>query len=138
MEILKGVFGLLTSPKLWWLRLSGEVHDLELRRRGERIRVKQNDMDPCVFMLLGQESNKVHGLILTHVDDLLLLTDPEMRGLLQEALSKKFPVDKWTNDKFEYIGSSLRLQPGKGGGVPRKLRGNTPGGSLPLAWPEGR
>ena len=55
-------------------------------------------------MLLGKKSQEVHGVILTHVDDLLLLTEADLRKPLQEALSNKLPVDGWTNDRFEYIG----------------------------------
>ena len=113
VEILKGVFGLSTSPKLWWLRLSGELRGLEVDFRGEAVDVKQNDMDPCIFMFIGRTSGQVHGVILTHVDDLLLLTDEGLRPVLQAALSAKFPVDKWTNDRFEYIGCNYDFSAGR-------------------------
>ena len=41
VEILKGVFGLSTSPKLWWLRLSEELLNLELSFGGEKVKTVQ-------------------------------------------------------------------------------------------------
>ena len=40
VEIVKGVFGLSTSPKLWWMKLSGELLKLNFLVRDERIRVR--------------------------------------------------------------------------------------------------
>ena len=104
VEILKGVFGLSTSPKLWWMRLSGELNDLSFDYRDEKVFVRQNDVDPCIFMIIGEKSGEVFGVILTHVDDLLLLTEEGLRKPLQDVLAEKFPVDGWQNDSFEYIG----------------------------------
>eukprot|EP00439_Symbiodinium_sp_Y106_P020985 s3390_g2.t1 len=66
VEILKGVFGLSTSPKLWWLKLSEELLDLELEFRGEQVKVTQHPVDPCVFLLRGTCSDRTFGIILTH------------------------------------------------------------------------
>jgi len=79
IEILKGVFGLSTSPKLWWLKLSSELRSVVLNDGEEDVEVVQNDIDPCIFMLIGKSTGAVKGVILTHVDDLLLLFE---RGLM--------------------------------------------------------
>ena len=101
VEILKGVFGLSTSPKLWWLKLSEELLDLELEFRGEQVKVTQHPVDPCVFLLRGTCSDRTFGIILTHVDDLMLLSEPDLRKPLQDLLNERFPVDGWENNEFE-------------------------------------
>ena len=93
LEIVKGVFGLSTSPKLWWLKLSGDLKGLTVAGPDEEIYVVQNPIDPCVFMPVGRESNRVRGLLLTHVDDLLLMTEDQLREPLQTKLKEMFPVD---------------------------------------------
>ena len=104
VEILKGVFGLSTSPKLWWMKLSNDLKNMELEHEGQKYYVSQNTIDPCVFVLMEKESQEVVGLILTHVDDLLLLTQQKLREPLQQKLASMFPVDGWQNDKFECAG----------------------------------
>ena len=50
VEILKGVFGLSTSPKLWWLKLSKDLLSLKVKgENGEDYVVEQNEVDPCAF-----------------------------------------------------------------------------------------
>ena len=93
VEIVKGVFGLSTSPKLWWLNLSGDLKGLTVAGTDEEIYVVQNPIDPCVFMPVGRESNRVRGLLLTHVDDLLLMTEDQLREPLQTKLKEMFPVN---------------------------------------------
>ena len=104
VEIIKGVFGLSTSPKLWWLKLSSDLKSMQIQGEDEGIHVKQNSIDPCVFMLVGDQSAKVRGLLLTHVDDLLLLTEEGLRGKTQARLKELFPVDDWEDDNFSYVG----------------------------------
>ena len=43
IEIVKGVFGLSTSPKLWWLKLSGDLLDLQINFMGVSYKVEQNE-----------------------------------------------------------------------------------------------
>ena len=80
IEIIKGVFGLSTSPKLWWMKLSGELTKMQITYRQEELKVKQNPIDPCAFMIVDAAAN-TRGWILTHVDDLMLMAEP---GLDQE------------------------------------------------------
>ena len=104
VAIVKGVFGLSTSPKLWWLKLSSELLGLQFTVGNLNLFLEQNPIDPCVFMVKAQEDNQVHGLLLTHVDDLLLLGQTELRKALEKELSARFPVDSWTEDRYEYLG----------------------------------
>ncbi|CAE7629272.1 RE2, partial [Symbiodinium sp. KB8] len=109
VEILKGVFGLSTSPKLWWLKLSEELLRLELSFGGEKVKTVQHPVDPCVFLLRGEASRRTHGIILTHVDDLLLMSEPGLQKPIQELLGEKFPIDGWEDNEFEYIGCECKF-----------------------------
>ncbi|CAE7625738.1 unnamed protein product [Symbiodinium sp. CCMP2592] len=104
VEILKGVFGLATSPKLWWMKLSSELKDVTLHDGTETVEIIQNEIDPCIFMMVGKDSGEVKGVILTHVDDLLLLCEKRLMKPLQQALSSRFPVEDWQDNSFEYLG----------------------------------
>ena len=49
VEIVKGVFGLSTSPKRWWLKLSRELKDMVFEVPGVgKVLVEPNAIDPCV------------------------------------------------------------------------------------------
>ena len=104
VEIIKGVFGLSTSPKLWWMKLSSDIKGMVLDYDGEKVGVVQNPIDPCVFMLQGKDSKKVRGLMLTHVDDIMLLAEPALCPLVQKGLGELFPVEEWESGSFEYVG----------------------------------
>ena len=109
IEVLKGVFGLSTSPKLWWMKLSKEVLTIEIHHQGLHLTMQQNEIDPCVFMVCSQSTETtVHGLLLTHVDDDMLMAERELVPLLQKALQDRFPVDEWVSDEFEYVGCEYK------------------------------
>lgn len=111
IEVVKGVFGLSTSPKLWWIKLSTDILEIKINDASEELYVLQNDIDPCIFQFIGKDSGQVRGLLLTHVDDIMLMTEPELLPIIQEALQKRFPVDEWVSDEFEYVGSEYRCTP---------------------------
>ena len=108
IEIVKGVFGLATSPKLWWLKLSADLLGLEIFWEGEKFHLQQNVVDPCLFMLQGQDST-VRGAILTHVDDLMVMAEPGLQQALKDAIAAKFPVDDWEQGSFEYVGCEYQF-----------------------------
>lgn len=107
VEVLKGVFGLSTSPKLWWIKLSKDIVTIKVDYHGTIITVKQNQIDPCAFCLCD-EKGIVRGMLLTHVDDIMLTAEPELVPLMQTALQEKFPVDEWQADEFEYVGCEYK------------------------------
>ena len=110
VEIVKGVFGLSTSPKLWWVKLSTELLQIKIPYGKEEVYVEQNEIDPCVFLLKGH-GGRVVGAILTHVDDLMIMTEPALHQELQAEISKRFPVDDWETDAFEYVGCQYEIGP---------------------------
>eukprot|EP00913_Durusdinium_trenchii_P017481 g16427.t1 len=110
VEVVKGVFGLSTSPKLWWMKLSGDLKEMEFEFESDTIQVVQNPIDPCVFMFRGRSSRATRGLLLTHVDDLMLLAETGLRQVVEKKLLQKFPVDEWQTGDFEYVGSEYKVE----------------------------
>ena len=105
IEIVKGVFGLATSPKLWWLKLS-----MVIELKDEAYGVEQNEIDPCAFRLVRKRDRKVAGMIFTHVDDLLIMAEDELLAALKEKLAGKFPIDEWEQNDFEYVGCEYQIR----------------------------
>ena len=105
----------LLSPKLWWTKLSNDLKDLEIEiNDGRVLTIQQNPVDPCVFMLIDKEGEgkaHVRGLLLTHVDDLMLLTEPEVQPLVHKVLKEKFPIEDWEVSNFEYVGCEFDCHP---------------------------
>ena len=110
VEIVKGVFGLSSSPKLWWLKLSGDLLELEIQHQGKHYKIEQNEIDPCAFRVTDREQ-KVCGMIFTHVDDLLVMAEVGLHEEIKKMIGQKFPVDDWESGKFEYIGCEYQITP---------------------------
>ena len=106
VQMLKGVFGLCDSPRLWWEKLSTDLLNLEIRVNGMRLYFKQHALDAC-FFLLYDETKGLHGALTTHVDDLLLSCPKGMQTGLREALSGLFPISESEDKAFDYVGSQL-------------------------------
>ena len=116
VEIIKGVFGLATSPKLWWLRLSKELVEIAFTHEDRDYYLKQNPIDPCAFHIIGKQSpchskEETCGMIFTHVDDLLVMTQPSIHSQIRDAIKARFPVDEWEEDNFEYVGCEYQIRP---------------------------
>ena len=59
IEVVKGVFGLSTSPKLWWMKLSKEILDIKMEGPFGRLHVIQNPVGPIAsFNSLTKTINK--------------------------------------------------------------------------------
>ena len=79
IQMLKGVFGLCDSPRLWWEKLSRDLLKMKISVDGMRLHFKQHPLDAC-FFLLYDENETLHGALTTHVDDLLLSSPKAMQG----------------------------------------------------------
>ena len=106
VEVIKGVFGLSTSPRLWWERLSRDLLQLDIKIKGQSLKLEQHELDACYF-LLRDEQGELHGALITHVDDLLIAAPEETLKDLQVQLSSIFPISEWEAGSFDYIGSQI-------------------------------
>ena len=108
VEIVKGVFGLSNSPRLWWDKLAGELKNLDIIVNGIQLRLAHHDFDPCLFLLQERDDpNKLRGALITHVDDLLIAAPPGEIQQLMKGLSAIFPIAEWEQGNFEYTGSTI-------------------------------
>lgn len=53
IEIVKGVFGFVTSPRLWWEKLAEELLKIKVEIQGETLRLEHHQLDPCMSLLRG-------------------------------------------------------------------------------------
>ena len=112
IEVVKGVFGLSTSPRLWWEKLSKALLELKINIGGDDLRLVQHDLDACLFVLRDR-GDLPCGALITHVDDILIAAMPDELEALQQALSAIFPISDWEEDTFDYIGSQVEQRDGK-------------------------
>ena len=117
VRIKKNVFGLATSPHIWWQDLQGGVAKVEIKvDLGEGPTpwgFEQSPMDPCVFMLKelneGEHRGQPIAYLGCHVDDLLIAAPRRLQLLIQQALSDVFPIETWETDVFEFLGSKISV-----------------------------
>ena len=79
-KLRKALYGLKTSPKLWQQHLSDKLQELGLRK---------NKADPCIFM-----GDKL--LVMTYVDDLLIVGEKLEQEAFLAKLSAQFPLKHQT------------------------------------------
>lgn len=61
IEIVKGVFGLSTSPRLWWDKLTKELRELEIKIGDCHLHLEHH-LHPC-FLLLRDEVGNLRGMV---------------------------------------------------------------------------
>lgn len=113
IEIIKGVFGLATSPKLWWIKLSTDLVTLVVEWNNEMFKIQQNEIDPCAFRVVSEKDGRVAGMLFTHVDDIMVMAENGLDGAIKDAIAKHFPIDEWESDSFEYVGCEYKVEKDK-------------------------
>ena len=110
VEVIKGVFGLSTSPRLWWEKLSRELREVRADYQGKTLTLHSHPLHACFFILRDADLQP-YGALITHVDDILIAANEEVMREPQGALSKIFPISTWEAKEFDYIGSQIRQDP---------------------------
>lgn len=96
-RIKKGVFGLADAPRQWYLRL----HRALSERGWER-----SAMDFACWLLWNEDRSKLDGIVLSHVDDLLL--GGNMRAKKQiEDLGRELGFGSVEEGTFVYCGKKI-------------------------------
>ena len=99
--VVRGIFGLANSPRLWWRHLRDTLIKLGAR---------QCTLDRAVFVFFATV-DKVETLVCivgVHVDDLLATC---MRGIgekIMATLRATFEFGKWFEDEITYCGKTVR------------------------------
>ena len=98
-ELLKGAYGLINAPLLWYCELKAALLSLGFI---------VSPMDPCLFVLPKNKaddnsSSKIHGILGIHVDDGLGGGDTTFSQAIQK-LEKRFPFGSQRTGNFTFTG----------------------------------
>jgi hypothetical protein len=107
LEIVKGVFGLATSPRLWWSKMSRQLLQMVFTDAyGEDISFVHHRIDPCLFLLRDSRGQLVATLC-THVDDLKYGGNKNYDHVARK-IRDTFPIGDWEHLPYTYTGSQYR------------------------------
>ena len=101
-RLKKGVFGLADSPRRWYLRLHKSLTKLGWVR---------SRFDAAMWTL-RDERGKLHGIVLSHVDDLLLGGDSVAKDSLDQ-LGAELGFGSLETGSFSYCGKEIKQLPDK-------------------------
>ena len=99
-KIVKGVFGLSDAPRQWYLKLNKS-----LVKRGW----VRSPMDHAAWFLWKKGTTELHGMILSHVDELLLGGDHAAYASLMD-LGSELGFGTIDKDEFVYCGKRIRQE----------------------------
>ncbi|CAE8614373.1 unnamed protein product [Polarella glacialis] len=109
LEIIKGVFGLATSPRLWWGKLASSLKEMKFRDlHGREVQFIQSRLDPCHFLLRDSRGNLV-AMLCTHVDD-VKLAYAEGYEQVARRFGEEFPIGEWDELPYTYTGSQYQVE----------------------------
>jgi len=93
-KLMRSLYGLRQAPRLFWLGLKSE-----LERQGFR----SSDHDPCLFV--RQEEDKSYTYLLTHVDDILMLSRKlETNIKVKQEMLTKYGGITWEAQASTFLG----------------------------------
>eukprot|EP00438_Fugacium_kawagutii_P005098 Skav221528 [mRNA] locus=scaffold1248:283612:287211:- [translate_table: standard] len=104
MRMKKSAYGLSDAPLLWWT---------EADRRLRQLKLVRHRLDKCMYMMYNT-SGKLIGVVILHVDDLLLsmdMNDEEAQPFI-DKLKKAFDFGKWQclSEKQDIVYCGGRIQ----------------------------
>eukprot|EP00971_Amphidinium_carterae_P055201 1087952-Amphidinium_carterae.1 len=106
LRLTRGAYGLNTSPRLWFLRFKEVILTMSF---------KQSKLDPAVFYWHSNDTRgefnpeNIQAVIGIHVDDILLLSRPEVQTELCQQLEASLKFTKWKEMSFPYCGKELQF-----------------------------
>ena len=104
-ELLKGAYGLINAPLLWYVELKNALLAL-----GFLI----SPLDPCLFVLpkrntKSNDTTHIHGVLGIHVDDGIGGGDEMFRQTIQ-ALERKYPFGSKRQGSFTFTGVQVHQE----------------------------
>ena len=92
----KAVYGLRTSPKAWGDYRDEKLRVVEFLSGGVKYKLEQSYADPAVWSILeadaDSENFKVHGYLLSYVDDFLMVSESHIIRDLTKEIGKMWKV----------------------------------------------
>ena len=102
-QLVKGAYGLVDAPYLWYKTLQAEL---------TRLGFRTTPFDPCTFVLYDQSGKIPQGVIGIHVDDGLCGGNATFLEKLQQ-LEAKYPFGSKKMGAFTFTGIELHQHPDK-------------------------
>ena len=96
MVVKKAAYGILDGGRLFYLKLEEKLQDLGLHKV---------HAEGAVFSYV--KKNKLHGLVVSHVDDLLMIGDSKFQDEVETKLSEFFKLSKVESGTFNYCGCRI-------------------------------
>ena len=100
-ELLKGAYGLVNAPLLWYIELKSALLNLGF---------VMSPLDPCLFVLPRANSTKeapaIHGILGIHVDDGIGGGDDVFDAAIQQ-LEHKYPFGSKRQQSFVFTGIQI-------------------------------
>ena len=100
-RLLKGAYGLVNAPYLWYQELAKGFEDLGSVK---------SPLDPCLFVLRHPQNKQVCGLIRVHVDDGSCGGDEYFEQQLRK-LEESFPFGSRKTGDFKFTGIHVHPNP---------------------------
>ena len=102
-QLVKGAYGLVDAPFLWYKTLQGALLSLGFTA---------SPFDPCVFLLWDEQLSKPQGILGIHVDDGLCGGNEYFHEKIR-SLEKKYPFGSRKLGNFTFTGIDLHQEPNK-------------------------
>ncbi|CAJ1404860.1 unnamed protein product [Effrenium voratum] len=96
-KLKKGIFGLSDSPRRWYLRLNKSLTKLGWRRSA---------LDAATWYLWTEDSKTLLGIVIAHVDDLLMGGGKRAKALLDQ-LGEELGFGSLEHNRFTYCGKFI-------------------------------
>ena len=107
VELVLPLYGLDDAPCRWYSKISGWLTDGIVNEGKAWTRSK---LDPCLFHL-RDDRGQLCGVLVVHVDDVLIAGEGPTFEQAVRRLKAKFPFRKWAVGEGEYCGSALAQDP---------------------------
>ena len=96
----QAAYGILDGGRMFYLKLSETLKSLGLH---------DVHSDGSVFTFV--RDGKFHGLVVSHVDDLLLIGDDVFEEEVEDKLKVEFVISKIEENNFKYCGCQIEVNP---------------------------
>ena len=100
-RLRKGIFGLADSPRRWYLRLHKSLCKLGWVR---------SEIDAALWFLWSPEHTELYGMVLSHVDDLLVGGNDIAKASI-DKLGAELGFGSLETGEFTYCGKTIKQHP---------------------------
>ena len=102
IEVLGNVYGQNDAPAAWY-----KVFDAAVLQTG----FQRSKYDPCLYFLRSSKTNKLIGVLGSHVDDTATAGEGEEYQHALNLLRQRFPYRKWRLNEGQFCGSHYKQDP---------------------------